>query len=170
MPTASTRRRRWDEPPHDRRGDGRARGCGRSGRGVRGALPPPRAQRRQLRQPGRGGPPSHRRDHGDPRARPPRISPQPERDRRVQGPRPLMPSVYLVLFIIPAVALGWRIIVTKSKNNLLRVGGAAAAMITIVGAFVVYDDLDTFEFKDWRGDVALLAAISSSIYLLIWSL
>ena len=81
-----------------------------------------------------------------------------------------MPSIYLVLFIIPAVALGWRIIVTKSKNNLLRVGGAAAAMITIVGAFVVYDDLDTFEFKDWRGDVALHAAISSSIYLLIWSL
>ena len=81
-----------------------------------------------------------------------------------------MPSIYLVLFIIPAVALGWRIIVTKSKNNLLRVGGAAAAMITIVGAFVVYDDLDTFEFKDWHGDVALLAAISSSIYLLIWSL
>jgi len=81
-----------------------------------------------------------------------------------------MPSVYLALFIIPALALGWRIIVTKSKNNLLRVGGAGAAMITIVGAFVVYDDLDTFEFKDWRGDVALLAAISSSIYLLIWSL
>jgi len=81
-----------------------------------------------------------------------------------------MSSVYLVLFLIPALALGWRIIVTKSKNRMLRVGGAAAAMITIVGAFVVYDDLDTFEFKDWRGDVALLAAIASSIYLLIWSL
>jgi hypothetical protein len=81
-----------------------------------------------------------------------------------------MSAVYLVLFLIPALALGWRIIVTKSKNNMLRVGGAAAAMITIVGAFVIYDDLDTFEFKDWRGDVALLAAIASSIYLLIWSL
>ena len=81
-----------------------------------------------------------------------------------------MPAVYLVLFLIPAIALGWRIIVTKSKNNMLRVGGAAATMVTIVGAFVVYDDLDTFEFKDWRGDVALLAAIASSIYLLVWSL
>ena len=81
-----------------------------------------------------------------------------------------MPSVYLLLFLIPAIVLGWRIIVTKSKNMALRTGGAAAAMITIVGAFVVYDDLDTFEFKDWRGDVALLAAIASSIYLLVWSL
>ena len=81
-----------------------------------------------------------------------------------------MPAVYLVLFLIPAVVLGWRIIVTKSNNMTLRAGGAAAAMVTIVGAFAVYEDLDTFEFKDWRGDVALLAAIASSIYLLIWSL
>ena len=81
-----------------------------------------------------------------------------------------MPAVYLVLFLIPAVVLGWRIIVTKSNNMTLRAGGAAAAMVTIVGAFVVYDDLDTFEFKDWRGDIALLAAIASSIYLLAWSL
>jgi Kef-type K+ transport system membrane component KefB len=81
-----------------------------------------------------------------------------------------MSAVYLVLFLIPALALGWRVIVTKSRNNMLRVAGAGAVMVTVVGALVVYDDLDGFTFKDWRVDIALLAAISSSIYLLIWSL
>jgi len=79
-------------------------------------------------------------------------------------------AIYLVLFLIPAVVLGWRIVVTKSRSMMLRVGGAGAAMVTIVGAFVVYDDLDSFEFTDWRGDLALLAAIAGSLYLLIWSL
>ena len=81
-----------------------------------------------------------------------------------------MSAIYLVLFLVPAVALAWRVIISKSRNNMLKVGGAAAAMTTIVGAFVVYDDLDGFTFKDWRADLALGAAVSGSVYLLIWSL
>ena len=81
-----------------------------------------------------------------------------------------MSAIYLVLFLVPAVALGWRVIVSKSRNNMLKVGGAAAAMATIVGAFVVYDDLDSFTFDDWRADLALAAAVSGSVYLLIWAL
>lgn len=81
-----------------------------------------------------------------------------------------MSALYLVLFLVPALALGWRIIVTKSRNKMLRVGGAGAAMITIVGAFVVYDQLGEFEFSNWRANVALLAAIAASVYLLVWSL
>jgi hypothetical protein len=79
-------------------------------------------------------------------------------------------AIYLVLFLVPAVALAWRVIISKSRNNMLKVGGAAAAMTTIVGAFVVYDGLDSFTFKDWRGDLALAAAVSGSVYLLIWAL
>ena len=80
-----------------------------------------------------------------------------------------MPAVYLVLFLIPAVVLGWRIIVTKSNNMTLRAGGAAAAMVTIVGAFVVFPDITAFDFADWRSDIALAAAVSGSLYLLAWA-
>jgi hypothetical protein len=78
-------------------------------------------------------------------------------------------SIYLVMFLIPAVVLCWRVIVTKSRSRLLRIGGAAAAMITIVGAFIVYDDLQSFDFRDWRMIVALFAAVSGSLYLLFWA-
>jgi hypothetical protein len=80
-----------------------------------------------------------------------------------------MSAIFLILFLVPAVALGWRVVVSKSRNWQLRIAAAAAAMTTIVGAGVVYDDLEGFEFKDWRGDVALLAAVSGSIYLLLWA-
>jgi peptidoglycan/LPS O-acetylase OafA/YrhL len=79
-------------------------------------------------------------------------------------------ALFLVLFLVPAVALGWRIVVSKSRNNLLKVGGAAAAMTTIVGALVVYDNLTDFQFKDWRNDLALAAAVSGTVYLFIWAL
>jgi hypothetical protein len=42
-------------------------------------------------------------------------------------------------------------------------------MTTAVGAFVVYDDLGSFSFKDWRGDIALLASMSGSLYLIGWA-
>jgi hypothetical protein len=80
-----------------------------------------------------------------------------------------MAAVFLVLFLIPAIALGWRVVVSKSRNWPLRIGAAAAAMTTIVGAGVVYDDLESFEFKDWRNDLALAAAVSGSVYLLLWA-
>lgn len=80
-----------------------------------------------------------------------------------------MSAVFLVLFLVPAAALCWRVIVSKSRNNMLKVGGAAAAMITIVGAAVAYDNLQQFNFHDWRNDLALAAAVSGSVYLLIWA-
>lgn len=75
----------------------------------------------------------------------------------------------LVLFLIPVGVLGWRIVVSKTRKQWLRAGAAGAAMITLVGAAVVYDDLEDFHFKDWRADIGLLAAMSGSIYLLVWS-
>lgn len=76
----------------------------------------------------------------------------------------------LILFLVPVAALGWRIIVTKSRSWPLKIGGAGAAMATLVGAVTISDDVQTFTFKDWRNDVALVAAISGSIYLLLWAL
>jgi len=80
-----------------------------------------------------------------------------------------MNAIFLVLFLIPAIVLAWRIVVTKSRSWPRKIGAAAAVMATIVGALVVYDDLYSFEFKDWRADLSLLAAVSASIYLLAWS-
>jgi hypothetical protein len=77
--------------------------------------------------------------------------------------------VFLALFFVPIAALVWRLVVSKTRAQWIRVGAAGAAMMTAVGAFVVFDDLDDFSFKDWRGDIALLAAMSGSIYLLAWS-
>jgi peptidoglycan/LPS O-acetylase OafA/YrhL len=79
-------------------------------------------------------------------------------------------AIFLLLFLVPAGVLCWRIVVTKSRTRWLRIGAAAAAMTTIVGALVVYDELYDFAFKDWRDDLALAAAMSGSIYLLVWAL
>jgi peptidoglycan/LPS O-acetylase OafA/YrhL len=80
-----------------------------------------------------------------------------------------MSGIFLILFLVPAGVLCWRVIVTKSRARWLRIGAAAAAMVTIVGAFVVYDSLYDFSFKDWRDDVALAAASAGSLYLLAWA-
>lgn len=77
--------------------------------------------------------------------------------------------VFLLMFMVPAVTLCWRLVVTKSRTLWLKVGAAAAAMINAVGAVIVFDSLADFHFKDWRSDVALLAAMMGSIYLLGWS-
>jgi peptidoglycan/LPS O-acetylase OafA/YrhL len=76
---------------------------------------------------------------------------------------------FLVLFLVPVGVLCWRVVVTKTRTQWLRVGAAGAAMMSAVGAFVVFDDLSDFKFKDWRADVALVAAMSGSVYLLLWS-
>ena len=80
-----------------------------------------------------------------------------------------MSYLFLLLFLVPIVALCWRVVVSKTRSTALRIGAAATAMASTVGAFVVFDGLSDFEFKDWRSDVALLAAMSGSIYLLGWS-
>ena len=81
----------------------------------------------------------------------------------------LLNAAFLLLFAVPIAALCWRLVVSKTRAQWIRVGAAAAAMVSAVGAFVVFDDLDDFNFKDWRADVALLAAMSGSVYLLAWS-
>ena len=73
---------------------------------------------------------------------------------------------FLLMFLIPAAVLCWRVVVTKSRKQWRRVGAAGAATMTAVGAFTVFDDLTNFPFKDWRSDVALVAAMSGSLYLL----
>ena len=81
----------------------------------------------------------------------------------------LLDYVFLLLFLIPAAVLCWRVVVTKTRTHWLRVGAAGAAMITAVGALLEYDNLADFQFKDWREDVGLAAAVSGSFYLLLWS-
>ena len=76
----------------------------------------------------------------------------------------------LVLFLVPVIALGWRIVVSKTRQHWIKAGAAAAAMATLVGAFVVFGSLETFHFRDWRADIGLLAAMSGSVYLIMWSL
>ena len=77
---------------------------------------------------------------------------------------------FLLLFLLPAAVLCWRLIVTKSRSIALRAGAAATAMMTIVGAFVVFPEITVFKFGDWRDDLALAAAVSGSLYLLAWAL
>ncbi len=77
--------------------------------------------------------------------------------------------VFLVLFFVPVAALVWRMVVSRTRANWIRVGAAGAAMTTAVGALVVYDDLGNFSFKDWRADIALLASMTGSLYLLGWA-
>jgi hypothetical protein len=81
----------------------------------------------------------------------------------------MFPFAFLVLMLVPIGVLCWRLIVSKTRAHWIRVGAAGAAMATAVGAFVVYGSLSDFKLKDWRGDIALAAAASGSIYLLAWS-
>ena len=76
---------------------------------------------------------------------------------------------FLVLMLVPIGVLCWRLIISKTRAHWIRVGAAGAAMITLVGAFVVYDNLANFKFKDWRADIGLAAASLGSIYLIAWS-
>jgi len=77
--------------------------------------------------------------------------------------------VFLVLFFVPVAALVWRMVVSRTRANWIRVGAAGAAMTTAVGAFMAYDELGNFSFKDWRADIALLASMTGSLYLLGWA-
>jgi hypothetical protein len=76
---------------------------------------------------------------------------------------------FLILFLVPIGVLCWRVVVTKSRKTWRRVGAGVAAAVTTVGALRVFDSLDDFHFKDWRSDIALIAASSGSLYLLFWA-
>jgi hypothetical protein len=82
----------------------------------------------------------------------------------------MMALVFVVLFFVPVAALVWRLVVSKTRSHWIRVGAAGAAMMTLVGAFVIYDSLADFDFKDWRADVGLLASMTGSAYLIGWTL
>jgi hypothetical protein len=81
----------------------------------------------------------------------------------------MLDYVFLLLFLVPAVVLCWRLVITKSRTHSLRVGAAAAAMVTVVGAIIVFHSLTDFHFKDWRSDIAFVASTAGSLYLLAWS-
>ncbi len=81
----------------------------------------------------------------------------------------LMNFIFLLLFLVPIAALCWRLVVSKTRAHWIRVGAAGAAMVTAVGAFITFDNLADFNFKDWRADVGLVAAMTGSLYLLGWS-
>jgi hypothetical protein len=81
----------------------------------------------------------------------------------------MMSLFFLLLFFVPIAALVWRLVVSKTRSHWIRVGAAGAAMVTAVGAFVVYDDLADFSFKDWRADIGLVASMTGSAYLLGWA-
>ena len=77
--------------------------------------------------------------------------------------------LFVPMFFAPVAALVWRIVVTKTRSQWLRVGAAASAMLTLMGAFMIATDLSSLSLGDWRTIVALLAASSGSVYLLAWS-
>ena len=81
----------------------------------------------------------------------------------------LMNFVFLLMFMVPVAALCWRLIVSKTRAHWIRIGAAAAAMVSVVGSVVVFDNLSEFDLKDWRADIALAAASCGSFYLLAWA-
>ena len=81
----------------------------------------------------------------------------------------ILSFIFLLLFFVPVATLVWRLVVSQTRSHWLRVGAAGAAMVTAVGAIVVFDDLGEFSFKDWRADVGLVASMTGSAYLLAWS-
>jgi uncharacterized membrane protein YfcA len=77
--------------------------------------------------------------------------------------------VALLLFLIPVGVLCWRVVVSKTRRQWLRIGGASAAMATLVGAVTIFPYVEDFNFREWRLDVGMVAASTGSLYLLAWS-
>jgi hypothetical protein len=78
--------------------------------------------------------------------------------------------IFLLMLLVPVVTLMWRIVITKSRKHWVRIGAATAAMVSAVGTFVVYGQIQHFSFVDWRDVVALIAAMAASAYLVFWAL
>ncbi len=82
-------------------------------------------------------------------------------------------NVMLMLLLVPVGLLFWRAVSSKGRLPR-RLGAAAAAMLTLVGAAVGENApsenfLKTMQLTDVRDAMALLAAASGSLYLLWWS-
>jgi hypothetical protein len=77
--------------------------------------------------------------------------------------------VSLLLFLIPVGVLCWRVVVSKTRRQWIKIGGASAAMATLVGAATIFPYVEDFNFRDWRLDVGLAAATTGSVDLLGWS-
>jgi hypothetical protein len=80
--------------------------------------------------------------------------------------------IFMAILWIPALVLLWRTIVSK-QGWPVRVGAAVCAMLTIVGASIM-PSLDifgasTYRLSSVRDGIALLAAVSGPIYLLLWA-
>src|SRR6476469_4154944 len=82
----------------------------------------------------------------------------------------ILAVIFLLLFLVPIAALLWRLVVSRTRAHWIRVGAAAAAMLTAVGAFMVFQDLAYFHFRGWLEDSARLASTAGSFYLLAWSM
>ncbi|MES2119576.1 MAG: hypothetical protein V4513_03245 [Pseudomonadota bacterium] len=80
--------------------------------------------------------------------------------------------LFIVLLAIPAIVLFYRTVVSKQKV-IVRAGAGAAAMLTLVGAFVMprfaLGQSDVYRLSSMRDGLALLAAASGPLYLLFWS-
>jgi hypothetical protein len=80
--------------------------------------------------------------------------------------------MFMILLLIPAIVLLWRVVVSKQRWAV-RAGAATGAMLTVVGS-VTMPRLDLFNVAGYhltsvRDAIALLAATSGPIYLLLWS-
>lgn len=80
--------------------------------------------------------------------------------------------IFMVILWVPAIVLLWRTIVSKQRWPV-RVGAAACAMLTIVGSFTM-PKLDMFNVGGYRlsstrDALALLAAVTGPVFLLLWS-
>jgi hypothetical protein len=85
----------------------------------------------------------------------------------------MMTFVMLIFLAVPVAALLWRVVYSRSRWPR-RLGAAAAGMLTLVGAFVAEhttaEGIPVMRIVSVRDGIALLAAASGSIYLLLWGL
>jgi hypothetical protein len=76
--------------------------------------------------------------------------------------------IFTILLWIPAVVLLWRTIVSK-QHWPVRMGAAAAAMLTLVGSFTVRGSEGGFQLDGTREWVALALCAAGPAYLFLWS-
>ena len=80
--------------------------------------------------------------------------------------------IFKLLLWIPAIVLLWRVIVSKQRK-WVRGGAATAAMLTIVGSFVMPSldiaNVSSFRLHSVREAIGLLAATTGPVYLLLWA-
>jgi hypothetical protein len=80
--------------------------------------------------------------------------------------------IFMVILWVPAVVLLWRTIVSK-QGWRIRVGAATSAMLTVVGSMVMprldMFDVAAYRLASGREAMALLAATSGPVYLLLWA-